>query len=96
MVEVPFDLEPETEIDMNHPADSEDEMPYVSGYSLDVDLFVSDELYVNMPMQVLCKEDCKGLCPKCGKDLNKGDCGCDKTVLDPRMAKILDIFNAEK
>ncbi len=96
MVEVPFELEPETEISMNHPADSEDEMPYVSGYSLDVDLFVLDELYVNMPMQVLCKEDCKGLCPKCGKDLNGGDCGCDKTVLDPRMAKILDIFNAEK
>ncbi len=91
---VPFNLELTAELDMNHPADSEDELPYVSGYSLDVDLLVLDELFVNMPISVLCSEDCKGLCRGCGKNLNHGPCDCDNTVLDPRMARILDIFNA--
>lgn len=93
-VEVPFDLELDAELDMNHPADSGDELPYVRGYSLDVDLLVMDELFVNMPISVLCSENCKGLCRGCGKNLNHGPCDCDTTVLDPRMAKILDIFNA--
>lgn len=93
-VEVPFDLELNAGLDMNHPADSEDELPYVRGYSLDVDLLVLDELFVNMPISVLCSENCKGLCRGCGKNLNHGPCDCDNTVLDPRMARILDIFNA--
>ena len=39
-----------------------------------------------------CKEDCKGLCPVCGTNLNEKECGCDRTVADPRMAAIQDIF----
>lgn len=92
--EVPFDLKLSADLDMNHPADSEDELPYVRGYSLDVDLLVMDELFVNIPISVLCSENCKGLCRGCGRNLNHGSCDCDTTVLDPRMARILDIFNA--
>jgi uncharacterized protein len=94
-VEVPFDLHFDAELDLNRPADSEDELPYIRGYSLDVDLLVMDELFVNMPISVLCKCDCKGLCRVCGTNLNHKTCDCDSTVLDPRMAKILDIFNAK-
>lgn len=93
-VTVPFNLELDTEFDISKNTDSSDELPYVRGYSLDVDLLVQDELFVNMPISVLCREDCKGLCRECGKNLNKGSCSCDTTVPDPRMAKILDIFNA--
>ncbi len=46
--------------------------------------------------QVLCRPDCKGICKKCGHNLNDGDCGCDTFVPDPRMAAIKDIFNANK
>ena len=42
------------------------------------------------------RPDCKGLCPVCGKDLNTGACGCDTFVPDPRMAAIMDVFNANK
>lgn len=40
------------------------------------ELALSDSL-LQLPTKILCREDCKGLCPKCGKDLNEGDCECD-------------------
>ena len=54
------------------------------------------EILMNWPMQVLCKEDCKGLCPSCGANLNLTTCDCDSTDLDPRMAKIRDVFSKFK
>ncbi len=71
-----------------------DEMSYVTGYDLDTEALVSNEIMINWPMKVLCKDDCKGICSVCGKDLNDGECGCDTFVPDPRMAVIKDIFNA--
>ena len=73
-----------------------DELSFIDGYMLDVDKLIMDEIVVALPTKVLCKEDCKGLCSKCGADLNYGECGCDRTVLDPRMAAIQDIFNKFK
>lgn len=73
-----------------------DEHNYIDGYNLDVDKLVYGEILVNWPMQVLCKEDCKGLCPSCGANLNLTTCDCDNTDLDPRMAKIRDIFSKFK
>lgn len=95
---VPVKLELMPEVEINPEGNPEDlkEMAYVSGYSFDVDGFMLDECYVQLPMNVLCSEDCKGLCIKCGKDLNEGPCDCDTFIPDPRMAKILDIYNASK
>ena len=59
---------------------------------LDLDILIFDEVVPKLPSKVLCKEDCKGLCPVCGTNLNKKECGCDRTVADPRMAAIQDIF----
>lgn len=95
-VVVKLELEPEAMMDFNHREEDLDEMAYVSGYNFDVDGFVLDECYVQLPMSVLCKEDCKGLCIKCGKNLNEESCDCDTFVPDPRMAKIFDIYNAFK
>ncbi len=69
-----------------------EEQAYIEEYTLDVDTLVRDELFVHMPMKVLCKPDCKGICNRCGANLNHGTCGCDVTELDPRMAVIRDIF----
>ncbi|MDD6351252.1 MAG: DUF177 domain-containing protein [Lachnospiraceae bacterium] len=69
---------------------------FVEDKSLDVDQMILDELLLNWPVKVLCKEDCKGLCPVCGQNLNEKDCGCNRKVLDPRMAKALDVFNQFK
>ncbi|RDY28693.1 DUF177 domain-containing protein [Romboutsia weinsteinii] len=51
----------------------------------------------NMPLSILCKEECKGLCQDCGANLNKEECSCseianDEEIIDPRFAKLKDIF----
>jgi len=68
----------------------------MAGYQMDIGVLVYNELLMNQPEKVLCKPDCKGICKKCGKDLNEGDCGCDTFVPDPRMAVLQNIFNANK
>ncbi len=69
---------------------------FMDGYLLDVEVFVYREIVLNWPTKILCRRDCKGICPKCGRNLNEGDCGCDTFVPDPRMAAIQNIFNANK
>lgn len=73
-----------------------DEQPYVNGYNLDVDQLVCDELILNLPMKVLCSDDCKGICNRCGTNLNRETCDCDIRSADPRMAVIQDIFKQFK
>ena len=73
-----------------------DENNYIAGYQLDVDALIADEMVLQWPLKVLCKEDCKGICTVCGKNLNEQECECDRTVLDPRMAAFLDIFEQFK
>lgn len=70
-----------------------DETSYIDHSELDVDMLVYNEIFVHFPMKTLCRVDCLGLCPKCGHNLNSGECGCDRASLDPRMSAILDIFN---
>ena len=69
---------------------------YLQGYYLDVDKLLFGEALLNWPSRVLCKEDCKGLCPVCGQNLNHGDCCCVRKALDPQMSKVLDIFSKFK
>jgi len=45
---------------------------------------------------VLCDEDCKGLCPKCGQDLNQGQCGCVTKEIDPRLAVLQKFLDSKK
>ncbi len=70
----------------------EDDQSFMEGYQLEVDGLIQNECYMNLPVKVLCRPDCKGICMQCGKDLNEGECGCDTFVPDPRMAKLKDIF----
>ena len=73
-----------------------DDLSFMEGYQLDVETFVYNEIIENWPAKILCKEDCKGICPVCGQNRNIRDCGCDTFVPDPRMAVIQDIFNGNK
>ena len=92
-----FDIDKKLDINDNVLLDDEmEENDYLIGFELDVDKLVYAEILVNWPMKVLCKEDCEGICKVCGANLNKGDCGCQRTELDPRMAAIQDIFSKFK
>ena len=73
-----------------------EETSYLSGTSLDVDKLIFGEILVSWPMKVLCREDCKGICKRCGVNRNLASCQCQKTEPDPRMAAIQDIFNQFK
>lgn len=77
-------------------ASEADGISYIEDCNLDVDMLVLDELYTVLPMNVICKEDCKGICKVCGTNLNESTCNCDQTVPDPRMAVFSDIFNQFK
>lgn len=59
----------------------EDTGDYVvaEGDRVDMDELGVSDLLPEMPVKLLCREDCRGLCPKCGADLNKSDCGCNRS-----------------
>lgn len=59
------------------------------GNEIDLDQLVYSSLVLNLPSKNLCSEDCKGLCPQCGTNLNQGKCECDQHSIDPRF-DILD------
>ncbi len=56
---------------------SEDESVLVEGGRIDLQQTAYDALVLEIPIKILCREDCRGLCPSCGKNLNDGDCGCN-------------------
>ena len=81
----------EKEFSGNETEDLDENAQYI------VDKIIYNEIVLHWPAKVLCKVDCKGICNQCGQDLNVNECGCDRSVLDPRMAAIQDIFrNADK
>jgi uncharacterized protein len=65
-----------------------DDIIILDSDSVDLDEIMRSELILDMESSVLCKEDCRGLCPKCGSDLNEGECGCNRREVDPRLAKL--------
>ena len=64
-----------------------DDFVVVKGGILDIDRELVEDLLLEFPSRILCKEECAGLCPKCAKNLNFGPCGCPKKKeIDPRLA----------
>ncbi len=72
--------------------ENEDEWVFpLEGDSADLDDIVRTVFVLNLNPKLLCKEDCKGLCCRCGKDLNEGPCSCQKE-LDPRFAALKQLL----
>ncbi len=65
----------------------------VPDMKLDVDELVFTEVFLSFPTKHLCSETCKGVCLKCGKNLNEGECECKSDDIDPRLAKLRDLLN---
>ena len=75
--------------------DSEDEWVFpLEGDSADLDDIIRTVLVLNMDSQLLCSDDCKGLCCRCGKNLNDGPCNCQKE-LDPRFAALKQLLETK-
>lgn len=88
---VPLDMLLATELEQE---DSEDEIFLLDGNELDLDELVTTAFVLAMDTKNLCSEDCKGLCAKCGADLNLGPCGCRPEV-DPRLAALAQLLDKE-
>ena len=55
---------------------------------IDLGQLMREQFYLSLPMKPLCREDCKGLCPVCGTNLNRGSCSCKRDWDDPRLAAL--------
>lgn len=71
--------------------DEEDDSYVYEGDTIDLDRIANEALLLNLPSKLLCREDCRGLCPKCGKNLNEGDCDCSEDYSDSPFAKLLNL-----
>ncbi|MCA0753994.1 DUF177 domain-containing protein [Paenibacillus sp. N4] len=64
----------------------------VEGEKLDLKPFVEEALELSIPYAPLCDDQCKGLCPSCGQNLNEHKCSCDTRKIDVRFAALKDLF----
>jgi uncharacterized protein len=65
---------------------------YFRDQTLDLGEMLREQFYLAMPMRPLCSEDCKGLCPHCGTNLNNATCDCDVRWQDPRLAGLQSLL----
>ena len=92
----------ELELDMEVPIDhilvtelqneETDEYIIVEDMKLDIERLTLEDIYFALPSKVLCDDDCKGLCSKCGANLNEGPCECKKDI-DPRFEALLSLLD---
>lgn len=69
-----------------------DEETLLESSVLDLAPILEEEITLNLPLQVICSENCKGLCPRCGTDLNKETCTCSDERIDPRLEALKNLF----
>jgi len=72
--------------------EQKEEQQFLTEYELDAKGLILEELCLSVPVKLLCREDCRGICKKCGQNLNQKDCGCDDFVPDIRLAGLMDLF----
>ncbi len=76
--------------------DKLDDYAIIEDGFLDMDEQLRAQLEMEFPVRFLCREDCKGLCQRCGKNLNEGKCGCVEKEIDPRMAPLKKLLEQMK
>jgi uncharacterized protein len=64
------------------------ETSYYSDDQIDLAELMREQFYLALPMKPLCRDDCRGLCPQCGTNLNTGTCDCSPVWDDPRLAAL--------
>lgn len=71
---------------------ADDEVILYQGKEIELDDIIISNFLMNVPVKYLCRDDCKGLCPQCGTNLNENMCDCSKDVIDPRWEKLAEIM----
>jgi DUF177 domain-containing protein len=69
----------------------EAEISYYTGDGVLLEDVLREQILLAVPLKFVCREDCKGLCPVCGTNLNQGMCDCTRPAGDPRWAALKDL-----
>jgi uncharacterized protein len=72
--------------------DIDDEIIVCADDKLDLDDLAGTNIILSLSMKHLCREDCRGLCPKCGKDLNEGNCNCGSDYINPQFSQLKNLI----
>jgi uncharacterized protein len=67
------------------------EVEFYVGDEVDVRRIIAEQVYLNVPLSILCRPECRGLCPQCGQDLNAADCGHRAQSMDPRWNALQEL-----
>lgn len=78
--------EEEVEID-----EGQAEIGFYEGGGLELEDILREQVLLALPMQRVCSDTCKGICPVCGKNRNEGDCGCNTATADDRWGALRNI-----
>jgi uncharacterized protein len=70
---------------------AEAEVSYYQGEGLLLEDVLREQVLLEVPVKSLCREDCRGLCPHCGKNLNFEQCSCEQAIEDPRWSALKEI-----
>lgn len=76
-----------------HTGKGEEDWIFFAGPVIDLEPEIIKAILLEIPMKALCRENCRGLCPQCGKNLNASLCGCGRENPDPRLAALKDFFH---
>ncbi|NLX93285.1 MAG: DUF177 domain-containing protein [Clostridiales bacterium] len=72
--------------------ENNDDFILVESLCLELEPLITEDIFLALPSRILCKNDCKGLCPYCGQNLNNGQCSCQKPV-DPRLEALKQLLD---
>jgi uncharacterized protein len=95
-VEVVYHPLEEIGVERHELKDDELDMGFYKGEELDLKELLMEQLLLNIQMKPLCSEECEGLCPRCGTDLNMGKCGCEQKEVDPRLEVLRNFLKKRK
>ena len=95
-VDAPFDLRYQPQASNAGEGEREIEQDDLStafyeNEEIDLGQLMREQFYLALPMKPLCRDDCRGLCPVCGTNLNRGTCECKRTWDDPRLAALREL-----
>ena len=72
-------------------AEEDMEVDFVKGEEIDLADMLREQIYLSLPVKLICHSDCRGICPKCGINLNTGQCRCRQELGHPGFAKLKNL-----
>jgi uncharacterized protein len=89
-------VDPQRGVPLPPPAADEEALTIDPRHQIDLTPVLHDELVLSEPMHPLCRPDCPGLCPGCGRRMDVGSCDCASDELDPRLAALARLLDGTR